>query len=109
MQKHEDLFGFSEKERQEVGIHNMMSEKIKTRTPVQCRSHHQKMLKKHKTIANILVFLKKELILEKSRNSFPILKMTASTKWRNELIDCDEFDKEEREEEISLWDIYLKE
>ena len=39
----------------------MMSEKIGTRDSVQCRSHHQKMLKKHKSIRGIIEAMTKEL------------------------------------------------
>jgi len=35
-----------------------MSKSIKTRTPQQCRSHHQKMLKSHQTVLGIIEFLK---------------------------------------------------
>jgi hypothetical protein len=38
-----------------------MSEKIGTRNSVQCRSHHQKMLKKYKTIPQIIKELGREL------------------------------------------------
>jgi hypothetical protein len=31
-----------------------MSKAVKTRTPIQCRSHHQKMVEKHGTIEGIL-------------------------------------------------------
>jgi hypothetical protein len=33
---------------------------LKTRTSLQCRSHHQKMLKTHKTVRGIIAFLKSE-------------------------------------------------
>lgn len=32
----------------------MMSKKVKTRSPQQCHSHHQKMIKKYGTIDNII-------------------------------------------------------
>ncbi len=38
----------------------MMSKKVKTRSPQQCHSHHQKMTKKHGSIEEVIEFLKKE-------------------------------------------------
>lgn len=37
-----------------VGVHTKMSKRIKGKTSTQCRTHHQKMLKKHLTIENII-------------------------------------------------------
>jgi len=37
-----------------LGIHNLMSKYIKNRSARQCRSHHQKMMSKYKSIENIL-------------------------------------------------------
>ena len=44
--------------RRKKKIHVLMSKSIKTRTPQQCRSHHQKMLKSHQTVLGIIEFLK---------------------------------------------------
>jgi len=37
---------------------------IRTRTPIQCRTHHQKVLKKHVSIANIIRKLSEKLGIE---------------------------------------------
>jgi hypothetical protein len=34
-----------------------MSQRIKTRTSNQCRSHHQKMMKRHETVAGVIKFI----------------------------------------------------
>ncbi len=39
-------------------IFNKMALYIKTRNPIQCRSHHQKLLKYYKTIEGIIKHLK---------------------------------------------------
>ena len=40
----------------------MMEQFIKTRDSLQCRSHHQKMLARYKSIARIIKELEKELL-----------------------------------------------
>ena len=37
----------------------MMSKKVKTRTPQQCHSHHQKMMKKYVTLDSIIEAMKR--------------------------------------------------
>jgi len=37
---------------------------IRTRTPIQCRTHHQKVLKKYVSIANIILKLSEKLGIE---------------------------------------------
>lgn len=41
-----DISHFDQFERKEMGIHKEMSKFIGSRSPKQCRSHHQKMLNK---------------------------------------------------------------
>ena len=43
-----------------LGIHKLISGYIQTRSSQQCRSHHQKMLLKYKTIGNIILSEKHE-------------------------------------------------
>lgn len=38
----------------------MMSKKVKTRSPQQCHSHHQKMTNKHGSIEKVIKFLQSE-------------------------------------------------
>jgi hypothetical protein len=38
----------------------MMSKKVKTRSPQQCHSHHQKMTNKHGSIEKVIEFLQSE-------------------------------------------------
>jgi hypothetical protein len=42
------------KKRTHLRINVMMSDKVGTRTPNQCHSHHQKMLKKYRRLGNLL-------------------------------------------------------
>lgn len=44
---HPGLFDLSVSEKKNLRVNVMMSKKIKTRTPQQCHSHHQKMVKKY--------------------------------------------------------------
>lgn len=47
-----------------------MSEKLKSREPLQCRSHHQKMLKKHRTIDQIISHFEEKLQTAREDLSF---------------------------------------
>lgn len=54
--------------RKEKKIFKQMSEFVRTRVPDQCRSHHQKMLKFHFSIENLLKsHFRKEQIYEQTR------------------------------------------
>jgi hypothetical protein len=48
------LFDLPLAERKKMRIHHMMSKFIRTRNPCQCRSHHQKMISKFRTIDEII-------------------------------------------------------
>jgi hypothetical protein len=48
------LFEMGKKERKEIKINVLMSKLIVTRNPDQCRSHHQKMMKYHNSIPEII-------------------------------------------------------
>lgn len=39
-----------------------MSKKVKTRTPQQCHSHHQKMMKKYVSMENIIQKMKQNYV-----------------------------------------------
>jgi hypothetical protein len=53
------------KERKSKKIHIKMSKLVKTRNPIQCRSHHQKMLAKFGSLENIIEEFR-ELISDKN-------------------------------------------
>ena len=57
LSQNQSLFCLSLEERKKVAIHSQMSQAIKSRTSLQCRSHHQKMLKKYGSIENIVTLL----------------------------------------------------
>lgn len=46
-----------------------MSQFVKTRTPDQCRSHHQKVKKLHKTIEDIIVFYDRKVMFGSSKKT----------------------------------------
>ena len=52
------LFLLSNNERRLRKINVLMSETIKTRSPDQCRSHHQKMMKFHHDIPSIVEYIR---------------------------------------------------
>lgn len=53
----EALFDLSLKEKKQIRLNVLMSNKIKTRSPAQCHSHHQKMILKYGSIPGILKHL----------------------------------------------------
>jgi hypothetical protein len=61
------LFEMTRGERKSVKINVKMGSYLKTRNPLQCRSHHQKMLEAHKTVQGIIAFLKSEETEEMER------------------------------------------
>jgi phosphatidylserine/phosphatidylglycerophosphate/cardiolipin synthase-like enzyme len=52
-----DLFQCNRSERRVIKINVLMSQAVGTRSPDQCRSHHQKMMQYHKDITNIVVHI----------------------------------------------------
>ena len=52
-----ELFQRSHTDRRMMKINVLMSMWIKTRSPDQCRSHHQKMMKYHSDIPTIINFI----------------------------------------------------
>lgn len=54
-----NLFESDWHRRKSLKINVLMSEHVKTRSPLQCRSHHQKMMKFHKDIPHIIEHLSK--------------------------------------------------
>jgi hypothetical protein len=50
--------------RKHLRINVLMSQKVATRTPIQCHSHHQKMLQKYKTVGNLLRKMKLRPLLK---------------------------------------------
>lgn len=54
LRAHAGVFDLSVSEKKNMRVNVMMSKKVKSRTPQQCHSHHQKMMKKYGSIPNIL-------------------------------------------------------
>jgi hypothetical protein len=54
LNKNSHLFESNWHQRKSLKINVLMSKIIKTRSPAQCRSHHQKMMKYHQSIPNII-------------------------------------------------------
>ena len=54
------LLKMDAKERTKFKVNVMMSEKIKTRVPLQCHNHHVRMLQKFGSIDNILSHIEEE-------------------------------------------------
>jgi len=52
--KNKELFLLPFPERKKIKIHQIMSNYIKVRTSLQCRTHHQKMLRAYNDIDGIL-------------------------------------------------------
>jgi hypothetical protein len=52
------LFNGSNNERRMIKINVLMSKCVKTRSPDQCRSHHQKMIKYHQDIPTIICHIR---------------------------------------------------
>ena len=50
-------------------IFKQMSQFIRTRTPDQCRSHHQKVQKLHHTIEDIIKFYDRKVIFGSSKRA----------------------------------------
>lgn len=55
------------KYRREMKIFKQMSQFIRTRTPDQCRSHHQKVQKLHQTIDDIIKFYDRKVMFGASK------------------------------------------
>jgi hypothetical protein len=54
LQLHPGVFELPVSEKKNIRVNVMMSKKVKTRTPQQCHSHHQKMMKKYGNVQNII-------------------------------------------------------
>jgi hypothetical protein len=54
LQENEELFYSSRSQRKAAKINVLMSAAVGTRSPDQCRSHHQKMVKYHQDIPKII-------------------------------------------------------
>lgn len=55
------MFEMNLAQKKNLKINVMMSKKVKTRNSYQCRSHHQKMIKKYGTIQNLISYMTSEL------------------------------------------------
>lgn len=66
LQDNRELFTSTKENRRMLKINKMISLSIGTRSPDQCRSHHQKMVKYHDSIEGIIkhVFLLHNIYLE---------------------------------------------
>lgn len=95
MVKHSDLFSFSDRERKEMGFHIEMSSFMGSRTPKQCRSHHQKMFRKFNTVDEIIRGIQKEC--EKRGKG----KGKEEKETRHELLSYHDYDRRQSEE--SIW------
>jgi hypothetical protein len=60
MRENEGLFGGTREDRMRMRVHMMMSRQVETRTHQQCRSHHQKMIKRFGTLERMFECLRKE-------------------------------------------------
>jgi hypothetical protein len=54
------MFSMSLSQKKNLRVNVQMSKKVKTRTPQQCHSHHQKMMKKYGSIPSIVDAMKRE-------------------------------------------------
>jgi hypothetical protein len=63
------LFTQSHTDRRLMKINVLMSQTIKTRSPDQCRSHHQKMIKYHSDIPSIIEHIKGLRISDTNSNT----------------------------------------
>jgi hypothetical protein len=54
------MFAMTPRERRQKKINLLMSKRVRTRNPVQCHSHHQKMVKKYGCLAEIIKNLQGE-------------------------------------------------
>jgi hypothetical protein len=63
------LFALPLKQRKRKRIHYLLSKMVKTRSAIQCRSHHQKMLSKFGSIAEILEANRHQLEMGSSKAS----------------------------------------
>ncbi len=66
LQENREIFTSTKENRRLLKINKMISQSIGTRSPDQCRSHHQKMVKYHESIEGIInhVFLLHNLFHE---------------------------------------------
>lgn len=60
LKQRKEVFHGSFKEKKGRKIFHRLSAFIKTRTSVQCKSHHQKMIKRYETVENIISALMEE-------------------------------------------------
>lgn len=74
------------KYRRERKIFKQMSQFVKTRTPDQCRSHHQKVQKLHKNIDDIITFYDRKVMFGASKRM----------KIQSNIVLVGGFDKEEK-------------
>lgn len=71
-------------------IFKQMSQFIRTRTPDQCRSHHQKVQKLHQTIDDIIKFYDRKVLFGSSKRM----------KIHQNIVLVGGFDKEEKTTEL---------
>lgn len=74
----------------------MMSEHIISKSPGQCRSHHQKVLRKYKTIENIISMCQPKVVNPPPEVLDSQGKVILQSRWSRELIDCSELEQEEQ-------------
>ena len=56
-----EIYNLPTNEKKNMKVNVLMSKRIKTRNPQQCHTHHQKMVKKYGSIANIITTMTEEL------------------------------------------------
>lgn len=52
--KHRSFFDYSKEKKREICINKLIGKAVKTRTPTQCHTHHQKMMAKYGSIEAII-------------------------------------------------------
>lgn len=57
LEKNLHLFESDSSVRRQARVNVMVSREVGTRSSDQCRSHHQKMMKYHKTVPNIIEYI----------------------------------------------------
>ena len=61
LMRYPNIFSLPTNQKKNMRVNVMMSKKVKTRNPQQCHSHHQKMVKKYGSIAEITTVMAREL------------------------------------------------
>ena len=96
-------------ERRSLKVNVRMSRYVRSRTTKQCRSHHQKMLKHHGSIAGILEYFSEKECKEKVSEAGTMIERDEKTKKGDYLIGGVMEIKEVNEGMPSFWDQMIAE